>query len=87
MFYRYQPPAEAVAFFVACFSGSLQIQPESPTSIQIAVPDRHMRGWLFREPLEVFAKRYDFHQPGQIDLAVPKLKRNIGKKDADGTSS
>lgn len=87
LFDQYQPPAEAVAFFVACFSGSLQIQPESPTSIQIAVPDRYMRGWLFREPLDVFAKRYDVQEPSQIDLAVPKLKKNIGKKDVDGTSS
>ena len=46
-----------------------------------------MRGWLFREPLEVFAERYDAQEPSQIDLAVPKLKKNIGKKDVDGTSS
>ena len=82
-----QPPAEAVAFFVACFSGSLQVQPQAPTSIQIAVPDRHMRGWLFREPLELFAKRYDADQSSQVDLAMPKLKKNIGKKDVGGASS
>ena len=87
LFDQYQPPSQAVAFFVACFSGSLHIQPESPASIQIAVPDRHMRGWLFREPLEVFAKRYESQEPGQADLAVPKLKKSIGKKNADGASS
>ena len=42
---------------------------------------------MFREPLEAFAKRYDAQEPSQIDLAVPKLKKNFGKKDADGTSS
>jgi hypothetical protein len=88
LFSRYEPPSDAVAFFVACFSGNLHNQPESPVSIQIAVPDRHMRGWLFREPLEAFVKRYDQMPLGQHDLAVPKLKRNIGKQqDQDGTGS
>ena len=87
LFGQYQPPADAVAFFVACFSGSLQVRPEEPTSIQIAVPDRHMRGWLFREPLDLFVKRYDARQPSQADLAVPKLKKNMGKKDMGGTTS
>lgn len=88
LFSGYQPPSDAVAFFVACFSGNLNVQPESPVSIQIAVPDRHMRGWLFKEPLEEFVKRYDQMSVGQHDLAVPKLKKNIGKQqDKDGTGS
>lgn len=88
LFSGYQPPSDAVAFFVACFSGNLNIQPESPVSIQIAVPDRHMRGCLFKEPLERFLKRYDQTPMGQDDLAVPKLKKNIGKQlDKDGTGS
>lgn len=87
LFSGYQPPSDAVAFFVACFSGNLNIQPESPVSIQIAVPDRHMRGWLFKEPLEEFVKRYDQMPVGQHDLAVPKLKKRIGKQqDKDGTT-
>lgn len=87
LFSGYQPPSDAVAFFVACFSGNLCIQPESPVSIQIAVPDRYMRGWLFKEPLEQFLKRYDQIPQGQDDLAVPKLKKNIGKQqDKNGTA-
>lgn len=78
-FREYQSPTEAIAFFVACFSRSLHIQPESPVSIQIAVPDRHMRGWLFREPLNTFVERYDQKPVSQHDLAVPKLKKGIGK--------
>ncbi len=87
LFANYEPPSEAVAFFVACFSGSLHIQPESPVSIQIAVPDQYMQGWLFREPIDTFLKRYD-QKPAsqQDDLAMPKLKKNIGKQDKDGTS-
>ncbi|MHB1279654.1 MAG: hypothetical protein ACYCYL_00185 [Acidithiobacillus sp.] len=87
LFADYMPPSEAVAFFVACFAGSLHIQPESPVSIQIAVPDRHMQGWLFRESINAFIKRYD-QKPVtmQDDLAMPKLKKNIGKQDKDGTS-
>ncbi|MBY0417197.1 MAG: hypothetical protein K2W88_03940, partial [Pararheinheimera sp.] len=73
LFANYEPPTEVVAFFVACFSGSLHSQPESPVSIQIAVPDQYMQGWLFRESLECFAKRYDqIYSPEQDDLAMPK---------------
>ena len=80
-------PAEAVVFLVACFAGSLHSQPDTPMSVEIAVPDRHMQSWLFREPAEAFIKRYD-QKPAtaQNDLAVPKLKKNIGKQqDKDGT--
>lgn len=86
LFDSYLPPTDAVAFFVACFSGSLSIQPETPVSIQIAVPDREMRGWLFREPLDAFLKRYELNLHGQGDHAIPKLKKNISKRK-DGTSS
>ena len=86
LFAAYVPPTEAVAFFVSCFSGSVQTQPESPTSIQIAVPNRDMRGWLFREPLSAFVQRYDQAPATQDDLAKPKLKKNIGRQGKDGTS-
>lgn len=63
-------------FFVACFSGSLSLQPECPLEIHIAVPDAKMEGWLFREPLKQFLARYD-EAPQQIDLATPKLKAGV----------
>lgn len=89
LFSSYMEPSQAVAFIVACFAGSLRSQPDTPVSIEIAVPDRHMRGWLFREPINAFVNRYD-QQPtaGQNDLAVPKLKKTIGKPhEKDGTGS
>lgn len=89
LFSGYVEPSQAVVFIVACFAGSLHSQPDTPVSIEIAVPDRHMLGWLFREPINAFIRRYD-QQPtaGQDDLAVPKLKKNIGKQqDKDGTGS
>jgi hypothetical protein len=83
---EYEPPSDAVAFFVACFSGSLRIHPEAPVSVQIAVPDRHMRGWLFKEPLATFVGRYDQKSVPQHDVAVPKLKKGIDQKAyKDGT--
>lgn len=85
LFDQYIAPADAVAFFVACFSGSLHVQPESPVSIQIAVPDRHMRGWLFKEPLSTFLQRYEQKPAAQDDLAKPKLKK-IEKQGNDGIS-
>lgn len=87
LFDTYQAPADAVAFFVACFSGSLCVQPETPVSIQIAVPARDMRSWLFREPVSEFAKRFDQASSDQSDLAKPILKKNAGKRqDKDGTT-
>ena len=45
------------------------------------------KGWLFREPIDAFAKRYDQKPVSQQDdLAMPKLKKNIGKQDKDGTT-
>lgn len=84
LFSDYVEPSEAVVFVVACFAGSLHSQPHIPLSIEIAVPDRYMRGWLFREPIDIFLRRYG-HKPmaGQADLAVPRLKRNIGKHLGD----
>ena len=89
LFSDYVPPSDAVVFLVACFAGSLHVQPESPVSIQIAVPDRNMESWLFREPVDLFVKRYDQKQTtAQDDLAMPKLKKNNGKQqDKDGTGS
>lgn len=75
LFNQYSTPSSAVVFFVACFSGSLHIQPDSPVSIQIAVPDREMRGWLFKEPLDAFLQRYEQMPVSQDDLAKPKLKK------------
>lgn len=85
LFDQYTTPSDAVAFFVACFSGSLHIQPESPVSIQIAVPDRDMRGWLFKESLSDFLKRYEKAPAVQDDLAKPKLKK-IKKQGNGGTA-
>lgn len=87
LFAEYEPPSEGIVFFVASFAASLHIQPEFPVSIQVAVPDRNMQGWLFREPIDMFAKRYDQKPVSQQDdLAKPKLKKNIGKQDKDGTT-
>ncbi|MBI5920896.1 MAG: alpha/beta hydrolase [Betaproteobacteria bacterium] len=86
LFEDYVPPSVAVAFFVASFSRSLHIKPEVPVSIQIAVPDRYMRGWLFREQMDTFLQRYEQKPAAQDDLAMPKLKKNIGKQGKDGTS-
>jgi hypothetical protein len=87
LFEQYVEPSDAVAFFVACFSGSLHIQPEAPLSIQIAVPDREMRGWLFREPVGAFVQRYEQKSAVQDDLAKPKLKRSDKKQASGGRAS
>lgn len=82
-----RPPSEAVVFFVACFSGSVRVQPESPLSIQVAVPDGNMRGWLFREPLEVFVARYNQKWVPQRDVAIPVLKKGMRQRQGkDGVA-
>lgn len=89
LFSDYVEPSEAVAFIVACFSESVGNHAMIPASIEIAVPDQHMRGWLFREPVQEFIKRYDPPLTiGQQDLAVPKLKKYIETQEVkDGTKS
>lgn len=86
LFSSYVPPTDAVAFFVSCFSGSLRVRPESPLSIQIAVPDRYMKGWLFKEPLDAFIRRYETKPVAQDDTATPKLKMHFHTLDKDGTT-
>jgi len=83
LFDQYVEPSEVVAFFVACFSDSLHIQPDVPLSVQIVVPDRNMKGWLFRETLGIFVQRYDQKPAVQDDLVLPKLKK-INKRQANG---
>ncbi|MDB5955688.1 alpha/beta hydrolase [Ramlibacter sp.] len=88
LFHTYSPASDAVAFFVACFSGSIHVQPEGPVSVQIAVPNPQMTGWLYREPLSAFLEHYEHQVPGAAaeDRAVPRLKTNVIKKnEQDGT--
>lgn len=79
LFDEYVEPSNVVAFFVACFSSSLHILPDAPMSIQIIVPDREMKSWLFREPVDVFLQRYEQKSVVQEDLAKPILKKNKQK--------
>ena len=78
------PITEAVAFFVSCFTPSLRGEPEVPDTIELAVPDRTMKHWIFREPLKLFLQRYDQTPAQQVDLARPVLKRDVSRL-ADGT--
>jgi hypothetical protein len=47
LFSGYVEPSQAVVFIVACFAGSLRSQPDTPVSIEIAVPDRQDAGLAF----------------------------------------
>jgi hypothetical protein len=69
-------PATMTVFFVAVFSSFVK-DGERPMSIEIAVPDKDMRGWLFREPIDLFVQRYT-KKVVQEDKALPKLKVNKG---------
>ncbi|WP_097758435.1 hypothetical protein [Escherichia coli] len=71
---------KATLFVVCRFSGSLQIQPEAPMSIELVVPSSDGKRWVFHEPLELFLTRYDV-VPSQEDNAFPGLKRGIIRKD------
>ncbi len=86
LFGTFTPPTRAVAFFVASFADSICITPEMPVSIHLAVPDRHMRAWLCKESLTEFLKRYDMPVAIEPDLALPKLKKNVGGQKNTGTA-
>lgn len=83
LFDQYEKPSEAVVFVVACFSGD---QSEIPKSIQIALPDRRMQRWLFKEPIGKFLERYEGQPSTQEDLAKPRLKKST-KFGTDGSAS
>lgn len=89
LFSGYVKPPQVVVFIVACFAESLHGQPETPLVTEIAVPDRYMQGWLFRESIHSFIRRYEPQLiAGQDDLAVPKLKKNICRQqDKTGTET
>jgi hypothetical protein len=55
-----------------------------PDTIELAVPDRTMKHWIFRESLKLFLQRYDQTPAQQVDLARPVLKRDVSRL-ADGT--
>lgn len=80
LFDTVQPISAATAFFVASFSGSIAVNPETPLNIDIAVPDSRLKNWLFREPLHQFLARYDV-VPAQVDEAFPTLKAGVIKRD------
>lgn len=72
LFESKRPITEASVFFVGIFSSSLK-DGEKPLDIELAVPDRNMSGWLFRESVSLFVQRYN-HVTKQPDIAVPQLK-------------
>ncbi|MNG21259.1 hypothetical protein D3C84_1056000 [compost metagenome] len=82
-----EPITEATVFFVASFSGSMAIQPETPQTIYIAVPDKDMKSWIFQESLERFCERYfEIENPQQPDTAKPKLKPGLAARERKGQS-
>lgn len=77
-----EPITTATVFFVAVFSGKLSESPERPLSLEIAVPDREMKTWLFRETINTFVSRYNSNpSSSQEDRAHPVLKTKRTKKD------
>jgi len=80
LFENYQEPANATAFFVGCFSGGIENQSAATLSIHVAVPDKEMKGWLFREDISRFLARYDSVITVQEDKAMPSLKRGAIKR-------
>lgn len=73
-------PSSMTAFFVTvCGAEGVRIE--------LAVPDPAMKGWLFREPVGEFVMRYaQTSAQGQTDLAKPTLKRQVLRRDKDGTT-
>lgn len=71
---------KATLFIVCRFSGSLELQPEAPMSIELVVPSSDGKSWVFHEPLELFLTRYDVVPP-QEDNAFPGLRKGVIKQD------
>jgi hypothetical protein len=80
LFDTYQPATKATVFFVGVFDRSVQDSAAMPMSIDVAVPDHELKGWLFRMPTTQFLTLYESQALTDIqpDLAVPILKPGIG---------
>jgi hypothetical protein len=85
LFAAVEDPKQAVAFFVATFSASVDLQPEMPINIELAVPNPALNKWLFKESVQRFLQRYNAPAKTQHDGASPKLKANR-KDKKDGTT-
>lgn len=82
LFSDYRRPSKAVVFIVSCFTDTLDVQPDTPFSIEISVPDRNLKNWVFQEEIGLFMHRHDHTQAAnQEDLAMPKLKKSV-RRDA-----
>lgn len=84
LFDAYVPATNATVFFVGVFDRSVQDTASVPMSIDIAVPDHELKGWLCRLTTTEFLKLYDVQHEAetQPDLAVPLLKPGIAVSQA-----
>jgi len=89
LFETYSPASKAAVFFVGVFDRSVQDTKATSISIDIAVPDHELKGWLFRMSTTNFLALYESQTADDIqpDLAVPSLKTgiDIAKKLKSGT--
>jgi len=71
--------AHIAVFFVSVFSGSIALQPDRLSSVEIAVMDTKLSERLFSEPVIQFLGRYA--QPAdQEDLVRVRLKKSARKQ-------
>ena len=89
LFETYRPATKATVFFVGVFDRSVQDTAAVPMSIDVAVPDHELKGWLFRMPTTEFLSLYESQTStdAQPDLAVPTLKSGVvvGQNQKSGT--
>ena len=89
LFETYQPATKATVFFVGVFDRSVQDTMAVPMSIDVAVPDHELKGWLFRMSTTDFLALYESETVADVqpDLAVPLLKAgiNLGQDKKSGT--
>ena len=79
LFDTYQPATKATVFFVGVFDRSVQDAAAVPMSIDVAVPDHELKGWLFRMPTTEFLGLYELQTSADVqpDLAMPMLKPGV----------
>lgn len=79
LFESYKPTSKATVFFVGVFDRSVQDTMAIPMSIDVAVPDHELKGWLFRMSTTNFLAIYESQTvaDAQPDLAMPLLKAGV----------
>lgn len=74
---------EGLVLFVAYFAEAPSPQQETPFRIEVAIPDKSLKSWLYQESVEKVLSYFEPTVP-QEDKVKPTLKKGVKKQNDSG---